>query len=330
VTAPERRLQRIPRFELEDGTVLRDVVQAWHQEGELNAARDNVVVVFHSLTGQAETVGGWLGALIGPGGVIDTGRYAVLCANLLGSCYGTTGPAEVSPFPAVTPRDQARLFQRLLDELGVRTVVLAAGGSLGGMVAMEWAVENPSLARAVAVFAAPAAHTAYAIAWNHIQRAAVEAAGERGLEIARMVGMMTYRTAAEQAQRFGRGLEEDGRWAVASYLDHQGRKLRERFSADSYVALTKAMDAHDVGRGRGGVEAALRRFRGRWVGVGIPGDLLYSPEDVRAWTDVAGAEYREIVSSRGHDAFLLETEQIGAILAEAFAIGESAAEGGAA
>lgn len=328
MTAPERRLQRIARFELEDGTVLRDVVQAWHLEGELNAARDNAVVVFHSLTGQAETVGGWLGALIGPGGVIDTRRYAAICANLLGSCYGTTGPAEVSPFPTVTPRDQARLFQHLLDELGVHSVVLAAGGSLGGMVAMEWAVENPSLARAVAVFAAPAAHTAYAIAWNHIQRAAVEAAGERGLEIARMVGMMTYRTAAEQAQRFGRGLEADGRWSVASYLDHQGRKLRERFSADSYVALTKAMDAHDVGRGRGGVEAALRRFRGRWIGVGIPGDLLYSPEDVRAWTDVAGAEYREIISPRGHDAFLLETEQIGAILAEALAIGEAAADGG--
>lgn len=330
MTAPERRHQRIARFELEDGTVLRDVAQAWHLEGELNAARDNAVVVFHSLTGSAETVGGWLGSLIGPGGVVDTGRYAVLCANLLGSCYGTTGPAEVSPFPAVTPRDQARLTQCLLDELEVRSVALAAGGSLGGMVAMEWAVENPTLARAVAVFAAPAAHTAYAIAWNHIQRAAVEAAGERGLEIARMVGMMTYRTAAEHAERFGRGVEEDGRWSVASYLDHQGRKLRGRFSADSYVALTRAMDAHDVGRGRGGVEAALGRFRGRWIGVGIPGDLLYAPEEVRAWSDVAGADYREIVSPRGHDAFLLETEQVGAILADALAVAGSTVEGGAA
>jgi homoserine O-acetyltransferase len=317
VTAPERRLQRIPRFELENGTVLRDVVQAWHLEGELNAARDNLVVVFHSLTGAAETVGGWLGSLIGPCKAVDTSQYAVLCANLLGSCYGTTGPCQVSPFPAVTPRDQARLFQLLLDELAVRSVALAAGGSLGGMVAMEWAVLNPALAGTVAVFAAPAAHTAYAIAWNHIQRAAVEAAGGRGLEIARMVGMMTYRTAAEHAERFGRGVEEDGRWSVGSYLDYQGRKLRDRFSVDSYVALTRAMDAHDVGRGRGGVEVALRRFRGRWIGVGIPGDLLYSPGDVRAWADVAGAEYREIVSPRGHDAFLLETDQVGAILRDA-------------
>ena len=312
------RFHRVPRLELEGGEVLRDVVQAWHLEGELNDERDNLVLVFHSLTGSAETVGGW-GPLVGPGLAIDTDRYAVLCANLLGSCYGTTGPAEVSPFPAITPRDQARLIQRLLDDLEVRSVALAAGGSLGGMVALEWAIENPSLARSIAIFAAPAAHTAYAIAWGHIQRAAVAAAGERGLEIARMVAMMTYRSADEQAERFGRARQLDGRWAVGSYLEHQGRKLRERFSIDSYLALTKAMDAHDVGRGRGSVAAALRRIEGRLIGVGIPGDLLYAPEDVRSWVDAAGAEYREIESIHGHDAFLLETEQVGATLAEALA-----------
>lgn len=316
------RFHRVPRFELEGGAVLRDVVQAWWLEGELNADRDNLVVVFHSLTGSAETLGGWR-ELIGPGRAIDTHRHAVLCANLLGSCYGTTGPAEASPFPDVTPRDQARLIQRLLDDLDVRSVVLAAGGSLGGMVAMEWAIENPSLARSIAIFAAPAAHTAHAIAWNHVQRAAVEAAGPRGLEIARMVAMLTYRTAAEQAARFGRRQEADGRWSVASYLEHQGRKLGNRFSVDSYVALTKAMDTHDVGRGRGGVAAALRRVEGRLIGVGIPGDLLYSPGDVRTWADAAGAEYREIDSIHGHDAFLLETEQVGAILADALASAES-------
>jgi homoserine O-acetyltransferase/O-succinyltransferase len=324
VSDRELRLQRVPRFELECGQVLRDVVQGWHLDGELNADRDNLVLVFHSLTGGSETVGGWWGTLVGPGRTIDTRRYAVLCANLLGSCYGTTGPAEVHPFPAVTPRDQARLVQLLVDELGVTSVALAAGGSLGGMVAMEWAVENPSLARAVVAFAAPAAHTAHAIAWNHIQRAAVEAAGERGLEIARMVGMMTYRTAAEQAARFGRATEADGRWSVAAYLEHQGRKLRARFPAASYVALTHAMDAHDVGRGRGGVAAALGAVEGRLIGVGIPGDLLYSPEDVRDWVDAAGGEYRELVSAHGHDAFLLDLDQVAAILAEAFVAVEPA------
>jgi homoserine O-acetyltransferase len=324
------RRHRVPHFELESGGVLRDVVQAYHLDGELNAERDNLVIVFHSLTGGSETVGGWWGSLVGPGKTVDTDGYAVLCANLLGSCYGTTGPAEVDPFPLVTPRDQARLVQLLVDELGVRSVALAVGCSLGGMVAMEWAVQNPSLPRAVAVFAAPAAHTAYAIAWNHVQRAAVEAAGERGLEIARMVAMMTYRTVGEHAARFGRATEADGRWSVASYLDHQGRKLRGRFSAESYVALTKTMDAHDVGRGRGGVAEALRAIQGRLIGVGIPGDLLYAPGDVREWVDAAGAEYHELVSPRGHDAFLLEPEQVGAILAEALASVESALVGGGA
>jgi homoserine O-acetyltransferase len=321
------RFHRVPRLELEGGEVLRDVVQAWHLEGELNHERDNLVLIFHPLTGSAEKVGGWR-PLVGPGLAIDTDRYAVLCTDLLGSCHGTTGPAEISPFPEITPRDQARLIQHLLDDLDVRSVALAAGGSLGGMVALEWAAENPSLARSIAVFAAPAAHTAFAIGWNHIQRAAMQAAGERGLEIARMMATMTYRSAGEQAERFGRERETDGRWSVASYLENQGRKLRNRFSIDSYVALTRAMDAHDVGRGRGSVAAALRRIEGRLIGIGILGDLLYAPEDVRSWVDAAGAEYREIESIYGHDAFLLETEQVGAILAEALASVERATAGG--
>ena len=229
----------------------------------------------------------------------------------------------------MTPRDQARLVQRLVDELGVRSVALVTGGSLGGMVAMEWAAQNPSLPRSVVIFAAPAAHTAHAIAWNHIQRAAVEAAGGRGLEIARMVGMMNYRTAGEQAVRFGRQRADDGGWVVAEYLEHHGRKLHGRFSVESYVALTKAMDAHDVGAGRGGVAAALRRIEGALVGVGIPGDLLYEADEVRAWVDAAGAEYREIQSGRGHDAFLLETGQVAEILAGALAAVEPAVAGGA-
>jgi homoserine O-acetyltransferase len=329
MSAGEVRVQRIPRLGLDCGEVLADVDQAYRLEGELNDDRDNLVIVFHSLTGSPESFGGWWGSVVGPGLAVDTERFAVLSTNLLGSCYGTTGPREVSPFPEVTPRDQARLVELLVDELGVRSVALAAGGSLGGMVAMEWAAQNPSLARSVVVFAAPAAHTAHAIAWNHIQRTAVRAAGARGLEIARMVGMMNYRTATEQAARFGRTRGKEGGWAVAEYLEHHGRKLRGRFSVESYLALTRAMDAHDVGRGRGGVASALRRIEGALVGVGIPGDLLYAADEVRAWTDAAGAEYREIRSERGHDAFLLETEQVAAILAGALAAAEPAAAGGA-
>lgn len=313
------KLQNIPRFELESGEVLTDVVQAYHLDGELNAERDNLIVIFHALTGSADAVGDWWSGVAGPGRVLDTGRYAVLCTNLLGSCYGTTwsGRGE-GPSPAITPRDQARLIHALVEELGVRSVALATGGSLGGMVALEWACSDPELTRATAVFAAPAAHTASAIGWNHIQRTAIATGGEDGLALARMVAMMTYRTGAEFGQRFGRERAGDG-YQVESYLRHQGEKLVHRFDVRSYLTLIDAMDAHDLGRGRGGVAAALAAVRGRLIGIGIPGDLLYADTDVRWWAELAGAEYQSIQSVHGHDAFLIELEQVGAILGAALA-----------
>lgn len=347
MSARERRYQRVGDVRLESGDVLRDVVQAYHLDGELNEARDNLVLVFHSLTGSSDAVGDWWTEGIGPGKPIDTDRYAVLCTNLLGSCYGTTwegaedaGDREEgmgnrekpqgksARWPRITVRDQARLVQRLVEALGIASVALATGGSLGGMVALEWAAQNPELPRALVVLAAPAAHSAYAIAWNHVQRRAIETGGEAGLEVARMVGMMTYRTAAEQAERFGRGRDGDAGWAVGGYLDHHGRKLRDRFTLRSYLALMGAMDSHDVGAGRGGVDAALGGIRGHVVGVGIPGDLLYGADEVRAWTRAAGAEYREIRSITGHDAFLLELDQVSAILADALRATEPVGAGG--
>ncbi len=325
------RHQHVGDFVLESGDVLHDVVQAYHLDGALNGARDNLVVVFHALTGSADAAGGWWTDAIGPGKAIDTDRYAVLCANLLGSCYGTTfrGADDAhGPLPPITTRDQARLVQGLVDALGVTSVALATGGSLGGMVALEWAAQNPALARSVAVFAAPAAHPAHAIAWNHVARRAIQLGGAAGLEVARMIGMMTYRTAGEQAARFGRARTGDGGWAVGGYLDHHGRTLRGRFSVRSYLALLGAMDSHDVGAGRGGVAAALGRIQGQRMGVGIPGDLLYPADEVRAWTQAAGAAYREIHSATGHDAFLLEAGQVAAILDEALRAGEPAAVAG--
>jgi homoserine O-acetyltransferase len=348
----ERRYQRVGEFKLESGEVLRGVTQAYHLDGALNEARDNLVLIVHALTGSADAAGDWWAEAIGPGKTIDTERYAVLCTNLLGGCYGTTwegtagnreqgignsGQRHARPTnqregwgaePAITTRDQARLIQLLVDELGIESVALVTGGSLGGMVALEWTAQNPARARSVVVLAAPAAHTAYAIAWNHIQRRMIDAAGERGLEIARMIGMMTYRTPDEQAQRFGRGRTDEGDWTVGAYLDHHGRKLRKRFTVRSYRALTAAMDSHDVGAGRGGIPAALRRIEGRLIGVGIPGDLLYSVDDVRAWTEAAGAEYWEIRSIHGHDAFLLELEQVAEILEDALRSAEPAGAGG--
>lgn len=314
-----RHIHRLDSFELESGVVLRDVEQAYHLDGALNKEKDNLIVVFHALTGSADAVGDWWRTVLGPEGTVDLSGYAVLCANLVGSCYGSTGPHDPArrPFPLVTTRDLARLTHAIVEDLGVRRVRLATGGSLGGMVALEWAATYPELTDRTVVFAAPAVHTAAAIGWSHIQKRMIEAAGERGLEIARMVAMMTYRTGHEFEQRFGRQRNPDGTYSVGGYLDRHGQKLLSRFDVHSYLALVDTMDSHDVGRDRGGVEAALRDIGDRLVGVGIPGDVLYPEDDVLRWVEPIGATYRQIRSIRGHDAFLLEPDQVGAILTEA-------------
>lgn len=309
MSAPVRH-HRTTRLPLDSGEVLEEVKQAYTLQGELNADRDNLVLLFHSLTSGPDP-GQWWPQLVGPGRSIDTERFAVLCPNLLGSCYGTSRPGT-----AVTPRDMARLVRRLVAEIGVERVALATGGSLGGMVTLEWAATFPELTRTAVVFAAPAAHTAQAIGFNHLQRAAVELGGEAGLALARMAAMLTYRTAGELDQRFGRERRADGRFQVQSYLDHHGTKLVERFDAEAYRTLLDAMDAHDVGRGRGGIASALRSFQGDLVGVGITGDLLYDPETVQGWTEAVGARYAELRSVHGHDAFLLETAHVSALLGD--------------
>lgn len=313
-----QRVHTVPRFELESGAVLRDLRQAYYLDGALAPERDNVVLVFHALTGSADAAGSWWRELVGPGRALDTRRHAVLCANLLGSCYGSTGPSDDpgEGFPSITPRDMARFTALLLDALGIDTPLLVAGGSLGGMVAQEWAATFPERTRQVVVLAAPASHTAHAIALGHIQRALL-ATGPRGIELARQVAMLSFRTDRELGLRFGRDRDDLGRWEVANYLDHQGRKLARRFDADTYRTLLHAMDAHDVGRGRGGVDAALGPVAGRITAVGVAGDQLYPAAEVRGWAEACGAAYREIQSVHGHDAFLLEAEQVGALLAEA-------------
>lgn len=317
------RTARVSAFTLDSGVVLRDVKQAYHLDGTLNDARDNLVIVFHALTGSPDAAGDWWRRVVGPGLALDTTRYAVLVPNLLGSCYGTTGPSDNPDerFPAVTPRDQARLVAHLAASLGVTDVALVTGGSLGGMVALEWAALDAVRTRSTVVLAAPAAHTAHAIAWNAVQRACLDAAGDAGLALARQVSMIAFRSEREFDARFGRTRQPDGRFAVEGYLAHQGDKLAARFTAASYRTLLDAMDAHDVGRGRGGVARALRAVPGAVYAVGVPGDQLYSAEVVRQWATQAGAEYRELISLYGHDAFLLEHDQVSAILREALQAG---------
>ena len=222
--------------------------------------------MIHALTGSADAAGDWWTPLIGPGLAFDTDTVGVLCANLLGGNYGSTGPPSINPdtglpwggaFPAVTARDEARALWALADALGIERWAVVTGGSLGGMIALEVALERPASVDHVVPIAAPAATGSMAIAWNHIQLELVDRLGDEGLALARQLAMTTYRSEVDFDGRFGRAREPDGRFSINSYLDHQGDKLVDRFDRDTYRTLVGVMDGHDVGRARGGIEAAF-------------------------------------------------------------------------
>ena len=314
----------------DDVLTLRDVVLEsgfrvpmlevhYRLEGALAAARDNLVVVVHALTGTVR-VTEWWHDVVKAGGAIDPSRHAVLTANLLGGCDGTTGPRNDDPerLPPFTTRDQALVLSRVLDAVGVSRPLLVCGGSLGGQVTLEFAASFPDRVRAAVVFAAPAAQTALGLAWNAIMRRAVTIGGVRdGLALARMVGMISYRTSTDFERRFGRARSARGTFLVHDWLEAHGEKLVARFDATSYCALLDAMNTHDVGRGRGGVAAALSPLGERLTAVGVPGDCLYPSDMVREWALAANAHYVDLHSVHGHDAFLLEPERVSAILREA-------------
>ncbi|MDV3296848.1 MAG: homoserine O-acetyltransferase [Brachybacterium paraconglomeratum] len=349
-----RRTHVVGDLPLESGEVLEQVRVSYQTWGRLNEARDNAVLVLHALTGDSHVVGergpdqptpGWWPGLIGPGAPLDTDEWFVVAPAVLGGCRGTTGPSSTAPdgrpygssFPRITVRDQVRAEALLADALGIRSFALVVGGSVGGMRSLEWAVTLPGRVRRCVVLAAGAAATADQIAWSVPQLHAIRldpqfhggdyypGPGPRhGLEIARQVAHATYRSAEELALRFGRDAQEGesplcgGRYAVQSYLEHHGRKLARRFDANSYLVLTEAMNSHDVGRGRGGVEAALRRITAELtVGV-VSSDRLFTPADGAV---VAGSpacrELAVIDSPYGHDAFLVETEQVFGIITRA-------------
>jgi homoserine O-acetyltransferase len=321
---------------LEAGGSRLPVTLAYRHDGPGPGAPQ--VLIVHALTGSADAAGDWWEPLIGPGRALDTTRVGVLCGNLLGGRYGSTGPTTLDPatgapygaaFPAVNARDEARALWALADRLGIARFALVTGGSLGGMIAQEVALERPDSVDHVLPMAAPAALGAMSIAWNHIQLELLERLGAEGLALARQLAMTTYRSEADFDSRFGRALEADGRFSVASYLDHQGDKLLGRFDVDTYRVLVRVMDGHDVGRDRGGIVEAYRALAAAGIGltgVGIPGDILYGPDQVRALVEQAAAagvdaRYREIRASKGHDSFLTEWDQLAAILDAALADG---------
>src|SRR4051794_3182537 len=322
-------------FELHDGTELPALTVAYRHDGPAPGTAPQVLVI-HALTGSADAAGDWWETLIGPGRALDTTQVGVLAANLLGGRYGTTGPTSVDPrtgrqygaaFPSVSTRDQALAQWRLLDALGVGRLDLVVGGSLGGMVALEVALERPRAVRTVMPIAAPAATGPMAVAWNHLQIELIDRLGVDGLALARELAMTTYRSEADFEERFGRRFESDGRPSIVSYLDYQGKKLTDRFDPGTYRTLTRAMDRHDIATSWGGLgQAAARLAAGGTTitGVGIQDDILYGPRQVKALLKAVragGAQttYREIRSNKGHDAFLVEWDQLTEIIREALA-----------
>lgn len=309
----------LPTLRLESGEALRNVRLRCTLIGTVNADASNVVLVAHALTGTAD-VHEWWAPIVGPGRALDPATHAILCVNVLGGCAGSTGPrvGDERAFPTITTRDQANALWAVLDALGIASLTLVAGGSLGGMVALEVAALRPSNVGEVVVLAAPAAQTALGAGWHAIMRTAVSVGGaQQGLALARMAGMLSYRSAAGFEQRFGADRASDGTPTIAAWLSRHGERLVERFDAASYVTLLDAMDRHDVARGRGSLSQALGAMASRITGVGIAGDLLYPDVVVQQWTTEIGARYVALDSLHGHDAFLLEVAQVSAILRDA-------------
>lgn len=317
-------------FPLESGDVLTGAHVAYRTWGQLNAARDNVVWVCHALTANADVLDWWPG-LFGEGYFFDPADWFIVCANVLGSCYGSTCPLDPDPatgvgrfqeFPLLTIRDLAAAHEALRQELGLTYIHTLIGGSMGGQQALEWAVSQPELVGHLVVIATSARHSAWGIAFNEAQRLAIEAdatyhesrpgGGDAGLAAARAVALLSYRGydayLATQTEPDDNRLRD---FRASSYQRYQGDKLVARFDAYSYVVLTRAMDSHNIGRGRGGVAAALASIRARTLVLGITSDVLFPLVEQHAIANgIPGAVYSELDSGFGHDGFLLETAKI--------------------
>jgi homoserine O-acetyltransferase len=324
----------IGSFVTEGGAVIRDAQLRYRVYGDLARARTaGASLVFHALTGSAD-VDTWWEPVLRPGRALDPAVRPVIAANLLGSCYGSSGPSTASDgaFPPLTTLDQARAHIPLLAHLGIDRLHVVTGGSLGGMVALQWGLVSPVPVQRLVVLAAPGRASPQAIAWNAAQRMAIEAdpawqsgrypagAGPSGgLAAARAIAMITYRSLDEFNQRFGRlSSRRPGQFDVEYYLRRHGEKLVARFDARSYVALMGAMDSHDIGDFVVAGRHTADRVR-EVIGVGIDSDILYYAREVRDWVDGyreggANARYAEIATPYGHDAFLIEFEQVDRLL----------------
>lgn len=321
-------------FTLESGATLPELEIAYCTYGELNAAKDNVIWICHALTANADAADWWNG-LVGEGKIFDPNYHFIICANIIGSCYGSTGPKSINPatgkiygkdFPLVTVRDMVAAHQLLQQYLGIDKIKFAIGGSMGGQQVLEWAITDPGLFENICLLATNAQHSPWGIAFNEAQRMAIFAdptiyddtpeAGQKGIEAARAIAMLSYRNyKTYKYSQSEENLEKIDDFRASSYQRYQGLKLHLRFNALSYIALSKAMDSHNVGRGRGSVEAALAQVKAKTVVISIQSDVLFpvnEQEFIQA--HIPNARLEIFDSLYGHDGFLIESEAITQVL----------------
>ncbi|PAU94491.1 homoserine O-acetyltransferase [Aliifodinibius salipaludis] len=323
-------------FVTEGGATIPEPTIAYQTWGELNSQRDNVILVCHALTGNT-AVDEWFQGIFSKGKALDPNKHFIICPNVLGSCYGSSGPTSINPetekpyradFPKVTIRDIVRLQQQLFDELDINKIELVIGGSMGGMQALEWCIMDERPQSAVLVGMGEK-HRPWAIGISHTQRQAIyndpswdggfyseDDPPKKGLALARMIAMNSYRHPSDFDKKFGRRLQEGkSQYEVESYLSYQGKKLVDRFDAVSYVRLTQAMDSHDIRRSRPKIRKTIAGLTIPIAVVGIDSDMLYPAKECQDLANqLPNSRYKEITSPHGHDAFLIEFDQLNSIV----------------
>jgi homoserine O-acetyltransferase/O-succinyltransferase len=323
-------LKHTEAFKFESGETVSELNIAYSTIGKLNTRKDNVIWVCHALTANSEVAGWWSG-IIGEGKLYDPANYFIICANILGSCYGTSGPLETNKktgkpyylkFPQFTIRDMVSAHELLLKHLGINKIHTCIGGSLGGQQAMEWAISNPGLIENLILLATNAFHSAWGIAFNESQRMAIKSdptwkderadAGQEGLKAARAIALLSYRNYDTYVlSQTETDHEKTDDYKASSYQNYQGEKLVNRFNCHSYWYLSKAMDSHNVGRGRKSIMEALSSIKSNTLLIGITTDILFPVCEQKFMQEhIRDSVFNEIDSMFGHDGFLIETEKI--------------------
>ena len=320
-------------FALECGQTIAELEIAYHIYGNLNEARNNVIWIAHALTANSDAAD-WWSRLVGEGKLLDPNKYFIVCANMLGSCYGATNPNSINPntkeqygknWPIITVRDMVASHDILRKSLNINSIYLGVGGSMGGQQILEWSINSPDLFEHICLLACAARAYPWSIAINESQRMALHAdptlylntkdAGHIGLQAARAMALISYRNYATYNKLQQDLTDEIGNYRVKTYQQYQGLKLSRRFSALSYLSILHSMDSHNVGRNRGGIQNALGLVRCKTLVIGIESDNLYPVnEQIELANYIPNSTLKIIESPYGHDGFLIESEQIEAVI----------------